>query len=400
MSGAVAVQEAALPRGVARAEAPPRVLFCTHSSRLGGAEHILLSLLGDYDARSSLFLFEDGPLVARLAGQAVRPVVAARASGFTAVKRDGALLRRALPLLGGMARMGVELARAARRHDLVYANSQKAFVLAAMAAPLARRKLIWHLHDILTEAHFGRAQLRLLRLLAGRAARIIVPSRAAAAALIAEGGDAARLRVVPNGVTLPRDGSEDMDRAALRARLGLPDGFLIGVFSRLSPWKGQHVVLRALARSPARAIILGDALFGEDDYAAALRREARALGLGERVRFLGHRDDVPALMRAVDAVVHPSIDPEPFGRTLVEAMLCRTPVIATALGAAPEILGEEAGWLVPPEDPEALAAAIGAVRVAPEAATARVAAGARRAEALFGERRMRDGVAAVIREVA
>ncbi len=83
-----------------------------------------------------------------------------------------------------------------------------------------------------------------------------------------------------------------------------------------------------------------------------LNRMVADLGLGDRVHFLGQRGDVPRLMRAVDAMIHPSIDPEPFGRTLVEAMLADVPVIATDAGAASDILeAGKAGTLVPPGEP-------------------------------------------------
>ena len=383
--------------------APPRVLFVNHSSRLGGAEFILLANLRGFDERSAVWLFEDGPLRERLRGVAVRTLMPSRPSGFTDFKRDSGGLLSAAPLLGGMVRMMGGIVAAARRHDLVYANSQKAFVLSAPAAALARRPLVWHLHDILTPAHFGASQLRLLRRLANRPARVIVPSRAAAEAYVALGGEARRVVVVPNGVTLEPDGTEGLDRPALRARLGLPDGtgFLFGVFSRLSPWKGQEVALRTLALRPdLHCVIAGDALFGEDAYAASLRRLTAELGVADRAHFLGHRSDVPALMRAVDAVVHPSIEPEPFGRTLVEAMLCRTPVIAAASGAAPEILVDGTGLLVPPGDPEALAVALDEVRAETMRTRERVVAGEARALALYTERGMREGIAAVVRDVA
>ena len=379
----------------------PRVLFVNHSSRLGGAEFILLATLQGFDERSAVWLFEEGPLRERLRGATVRTLIPSRPSGFTDVKRDSGGLLSAVPLLGGMVRMMSGIVAAARRHDVVYANSQKAFVLSAPAAVLARRPLVWHLHDILTPAHFGVAQLRLLRRLANRPARVIVPSRAAADAYVALGGEACRVVVVPNGVTLEPDVAEGLDRPARRARLGLPEsGFLFGVFSRLSPWKGQEIALRALALRPdTHCVIAGDALFGEDAYAASLRHLAAELGIADRVRFLGHRSDVPALMRAVDVVVHPSIEPEPFGRTLVEAMLCRTPVVAAAFGAAPEILADGTGLLVPPGDPQALAAALDEVRSNAERTRERVSAGEARALALFNERGMRDGIAAVVRDV-
>ncbi len=73
-------------------------------------------------------------------------------------------------------------------------------------------------------------------------------------------------------------------------------------------------------------------------------------GLQDRALFLGQRGDVPVLMQAVDAVIHPSVDPEPFGLTLVEGMLAGTPIIATDCGASSEILDNgRAGTLVAPE---------------------------------------------------
>ena len=184
--------------------------------------------------------------------------------------------------------------------------------------------------------------------------------------------------------------------------LGLRPGPLIGVFSRLAPWKGQHVVLQALAKLPGvHCIVAGSALFGEDAYAESLRLLASDLGIEDRVTFLGQRGDVPALMPAVDIVVHPSVDPEPFGRTLVEAMLARTPVIATDAGAASEILdGGEAGTLVPPGDAGALTEAIRETLAGNAALAARIERAEARARDLYGTGPMRRAIAELIARVA
>ena len=149
-------------------------------------------------------------------------------------------------------------------------------MLAALASAFGRKPLIWHLHDILSAEHFGPAQLRLVRILANRfSSRVIVPSIAVAEAFVELGGRAELLSIVPNGVSM--GATAGTDRAGLRKRLGLPTGFLFGVFSRLSPWKGQDVALRALAALPgAQCIIVGDALFGETEYVAQLHRMASA----------------------------------------------------------------------------------------------------------------------------
>jgi glycosyltransferase involved in cell wall biosynthesis len=337
-----------------------RVMIVSHSSRLAGAELVMLDLVRAFGAGSSAFLFEDGPLREALAEQRIPVTVSRHGSNFASVKRDRSLTR-ALPHLRGMAAVTAELADRARRHNVVYANSQKAFVLAAPAAALARRPLVWHLHDILTSAHFGGGQRRLTVALANRfATRVVVPSKAAAVAFTEAGGEPALVRIVPNGLDVRLDPAWTGARSSIRASLGLPQGFLFGVFSRLAPWKGQHVALDALAQIPdAHCAILGGALFGESAYEQSLRDMAQAMKIADRVHFLGHRNDVPRLMSVMDAVVHPSVDPEPFGRTLVEAMLCRIPVVAARTGAVPEILDEgRSGLLVPPSDAAALASSL------------------------------------------
>ena len=308
------------------AAAVPRVLFVNHTSTVSGAELVLLDVVGAWRGAAA-YLFEDGALNTALRARGIDVITARWGAGLDRVRRDSSLLR-ALPVAGRLAATQVELAATARRHDVMYANSQKAFVLAAVAAGITRRPLVWHLHDIMDGAHFGAGQRRLQIALANRwASCVVVPSKAASTAFVAAGGKPGLVHVVPNGLDLVRDPAS---QAELRRQLGLPAGRLFGVFSRLAPWKGQHVALQALAALPDTAcVIAGSALFGEQAYEQRLRDLVAELGLIDRVHFLGQRSDVPRLMQAVDAVVHPSVDPEPFGRTLVEAMLLRTPVVAT-----------------------------------------------------------------------
>ena len=124
------------------------------------------------------------------------------------------------------------------------------------------------------------------------------------------------------------------------------------MFGRLAAWKGQHVFIRALAGVPdLHAVIVGGALFGEEAYEADLKRLCAELGVADRVHFLGFRRDIPRLMRMMDLIVHASTAPEPFGRVLVEAMLARTPLIASRAGGALEIVQDRvSGRLVAPDD--------------------------------------------------
>ncbi len=375
---------------------PERVLFVDHTGQIGGAELILLDVV-EGRSRSSAFLFEDGPLGPELAERKLNLIVSKWGRNLSRFRRDSSWLA-AMPLAARLVAIVAEIARAARSHDVVYANSQKAFVLASIASFFARRPLIWHLHDIISPDHFGVVQRRMQVLLANaRAAKVIVPSKAAATAFIEAGGRSDLVEIVPNGLVLP---PEARTPAELRRSLELPMRPLVGVFSRLARWKGQHVLLEALAALPdVGCIVVGDALFGEQAYAAELKQMVLARGLADRVHFLGHRNDVPKLMMAVDAMVHPSIDPEPFGRTLVEAMLAGVPVIATDAGAAPDILeGGRAGTLVPPNDAQALARAIADVLAKPATLEGQLAYASARAQSQYGVAQMLDKIDLVIRK--
>ena len=379
------------------------ILFLTHTGRMGGAEMCLLTIAGGL--HGDVLLFDDGPLRQRLLARQVSVSLPRVRLDLQAIRRDRGMLK-VLPALAGIGALIRQIRQMAASHDLVYCNSQKSFVIGALASWFHRTPLLWHLHDILDRSHFGRLQISLVTTLANRCATCVVaPSRAVADAFVAAGGRAALVKVIANGVEPPA-GVELADREALRRSLDLPEGPLFGVFSRLSRWKGQQVALQALVSLPdAACIIAGDALFGEEEYARSLWMQAEQLGIANRVYFLGHRDDVAMLMRAVDVVVHPSIDPEPFGLTLVEAMLTGTPVIASDAGAASEILdGGRFGTLVPPGDAAGLAAALATTLHGhpgrPNAILRQVAAARCHAETHFSAQRLLDDIRCLTAAVA
>lgn len=345
-----------------------RILFVNHAAQLGGAEHVLLDVARHYGpGRCHVVLFADGPLRARLAGIGVGVTLLAAKGGMMRVTREAGRWRALLALPAVLA-MVARLARIARGYDVIYVNSQKAAVVGMLAGWLTGKPVVWHLHDILSAAHFAALQRRVVVGLANRAARrVIAISQATKQAFLDSGGDPRRVVVVPNGIDATRFiGLEALDVPAMRAGAGLSGRTLVGLFGRITPWKGQHVLIAALAELPeVHALIVGDALFGEADYKDSLRRQAEALGVADRVHWLGYRQDVPALMRMVDLVVHTSTAPEPFGLVIVEAVLAGRPVLASNHGASRELLGEESGWLVAPDDPVALARAIRGVLGSP-----------------------------------
>jgi glycosyltransferase involved in cell wall biosynthesis len=348
-----------------------RILFVCHTGALGGAEFVLMDIAQHCRQRCHVALLADGPLRDALEAKGVSVSIIAASEHMLGVTRDAAWSRslRAVPATLSAAR---RLARLARRYDMLFATSQKAGVLAMIAGRLARRPVVWQLHDIVSAAHFAGLQRRVSVWLANVAARtVLANSGASQLAFCAAGGRRDLVRVLPIGIDpAPFLAVSDEQAAGLRAALFPAGVTVVGLFGRLAPWKGQDVLINALADLPGvHAVIVGDALFGEAGFRAALHARAAAAGVAARITWLGFRDDVAALMRAVDIVVHTSTAPEPFGRVIVEAMLATRPVIATQGGATAELLGEAYPYLVAPGDSGALADAIRSV-VALDAARA------------------------------
>jgi len=242
--------------------------------------------------------------------------------------------------------------------------------------------LIWHLRDILPPGGARRVLLWGARALSPR---IICISQAVRASLP---DNQPQARVIHNGVALERFRPQEPS-PALREQLGLADGDrVLAIVSRLTPWKGHRTLLEALPRVAAahptvRLLVVGEPAFWTSDYAEELAALAEALGLADRVLFLGRREDVPELLALSEMLVLPSED-EPFGRVIVEAMAMGLPVVATATGGVPEIVvPEETGLLVPPRDPPALAEAVVTLLDDPERSRAMGQAGRERVSGLF-----------------
>ena len=224
-----------------------------------------------------------------------------------------------------------------------------------------------------------------------RGERVIAASRFIAELIVARHGtDPARIRVIPRGVdpAVFDPGSVSDDRVARLARAWrLPEGAPVVLLpGRLTGWKGQTVLIAALARLQRRDVccVLVGSDQGRRRHAAALLRQAQALGVADRLRLAGECDDMPAALMLADVVVHASTEPEAFGRVVIEAQAMGRPVIASDLGGPTETVEHGVtGWRVPPGDAEALAAAIEHALALP--AVERIAMGTRaRAAVLRG----------------
>lgn len=343
-------------------------LFVSHTGEKGGAELFLADIVKAGPRSWRACFLSGGGAADDLAECGRPPLLLSAGEKMLSIRRDssfGAMLRGALDVLA----VAWQLSRQAKNHDVICANSQKALFVCALAAKLSRRPLIWILHDIVTDPAFSAANRRASLTFSRLFARLVaVNSQETGRAFVKAGGEEDKVRIVYNGFDPAKASVYDPARAQqLRRELGLGPQPLIGLFGRLSEWKGQHVFLEAIAAMEGvQAVIVGSALFGQEAYEARIRTLASSLGLDSRVRFLGFRPDVTELMAAMDAVAHTSVVAEPFGRVVVEAMMCGRPVVATRGGGVTEIIRDgETGLLVPPADAPALAAALGRILADP-----------------------------------
>lgn len=333
-----------------------KILFLDQSGKPGGAELCLIDIAKPYRDRALVGLFADGAFKTLLEQHHI-PVEVFTNQPIQVRKQSNLL--QAFGSLGQLAPLVAKVVQTAHEYDLIYANTQKALVVGAIASFIARRPLVYHLHDILSPEHFSQTNLRVAVNLANRFASLVIAnSQASQTAFIQAGGRAELTKVIYNGFDINLYKTSPSDISKLRQQLGVANNFVVGHFSRLSPWKGQHILIDALAQCPPQvtAILVGDALFGEQDYVKELHQQITRLGLENRVKFLGFRADIPQLMAACDLVAHTSTAPEPFGRVIVEAMLCGKPVVAAKAGGAMELVEHGVnGFLTTPGESQELA---------------------------------------------
>ena len=363
-----------------------RILVLDHTAALGGAEIALSRLLAALKPtgfQTDVVLLSDGPLRELLEEAGHQVDVLPLAADIVDRSRNSLMSE---PLHS--ARAAVEFARFAvalageirsRRPDLVMANSLKSALFASVAAPLARRPWVWHLHDRLSSDYLPGAVAAAMRALARYGPRHVVANSGETLACLGA--------IRPDRTSVAYPG---LPSTAFGRRLVEPEGKVIGIVGRISSTKGQREFLSAAAlvarhHADARFRVIGTAMFNDHDYEREVRALADQLGISDRVTFTGWVSEAIAELDQLSLMVHASPVPEPFGQVVAEAMARGVPVIATRGGGVTEILDPELGTrtngrgsvtktalgqLVNPGDVEGLAVAMEWVLDHPEEAAA------------------------------
>lgn len=339
-----------------------RILLAVHSTKLGGAERMALLEAEHLEARFELLLSApEGPLRARFAahGEIVRPTATLPLWGASVRRWSGGLartLRDVIPMAALIRRRGVEL---------VITNSSVC-VAPVLAARLVGVPVVVHARDVPK----SRLAPLVLALHGKLADTVIVIADGLAPYFRAD----ARTRVVRivDGITMPAPPSRPRNAIGSPLRLCLVGG--------IDPRKGQDVGVAALARLRARGIPATLELVGrelDERFTATVRADARRLGVGDDVEFVGEVQDIGPYLDRADIVIAPSRG-EWTPLVLMEALAHGKPVVASSVGGVPDVVHDrEFGLLVPPERPAELADAIAELLSDPAGAAAMAQRGRR-----------------------
>jgi len=326
-----------------------RVLYLHHVVQISGAENSLLLLLRHLDrGRVSplVALPSSGPFSDALEWE-----------GIPVLRVPFGPLRNFMGVLKSVRRLFALIRE--QQIDLLHSNGPQTNVCAGLAGRLTGAPVVWHMRNLI----YGN-MWDVDRALAGLPTRIICNSDAIKARFRGSSGWDKAVTIL-NAVET-REFYPGQSGEPFRLDMGVPDGVTaVGIVGRIGLGKGHEVFVEAAIRLlaegyAARFFIIGDTLFPEDAWRAdALRRRVKEAGHDDRIRFVGCRRDIPVVMRGLDILVLAS-EAEPCGRVLFEAMASGTAVVATNTGGTPEIVrdGME-GILIPPQNPAALADAIG-----------------------------------------
>jgi len=323
-----------------------KLLFLDQFGYLGGGQRVLLETLSSLDRaqyQTLVALGTDGDFRERLLSEGIPVMDLPLGSYHSGEKTLSDYIRFCFRSLYCALVLTCWVLR--HRPNLLFANGPRTFVCVTLAGCLTRRPVIWHLHNVLA----GGAELFLLSLFSRWVHTIVVCSQAASGPLLNRRPSLrSKVKLIDNPVPrLPVPTPGDLDK--LREGLGVePEQICIGIFGRVTPFKGQWYFLQA-----ARIVLeqTEDTLFfvvgspaadkTDREYYLKLQRVVQQSGLMGRVFFIDHQREVEKFLAMMDVVVVASQGPEASPQTIVEAMSMGKAVIAPASGGIVEILEDD-----------------------------------------------------------
>jgi L-malate glycosyltransferase len=343
-----------------------KILFYSHTGQVSGAENILLLALKRLNREkfAPVAVCPEGNLVEEI-GKLGIPVKTVRQLEARFTWRVDLIFKYLYSLSGVIRQLRSEILK--EKPDLIHANSIRAGLTANLASAGTKLPVFWHIQDELKPHPFSIA-IRLLVAFSSRT-RLIPVSQATADSfrgqILRWFGKRVPERVVYNAIETEKFKYDPANRRKIRDEFGLSDDeFVLGAVGQITPRKGQLELIKSFAKAlslmpSATLLIVGAPMFNKDHvYLERLEQTVAELNLEEKVKFLGLRRDIPAIMQALDALVVNSKS-EALVVVAIEAMACGTPVIATSVGGTKEIIEHKTnGWLIKFGDEKQLIEAI------------------------------------------
>ncbi|MBU1355216.1 MAG: glycosyltransferase [Candidatus Edwardsbacteria bacterium] len=385
-----------------------KILFFDHSPIMSGAEYSLLDILQGLKNKPMdycLLTIQGSKLIKKTNDIGIETIEISLPERLLYINKNDFQKQpsRMIQSVGSIIKAVIEIYNILRRgkYDAIYTNTLKSHILGGLAGRLAGAKVIWHMRDIPIQPRPKRAI---------QFASTFIPDKIIAVSeAVGKQFGGRKVSVIHNGIdaeAIQKKAVQEMPVEIQRIMESSSGGPAIGIVGQIARWKGQDVFLRAaklLAEKlpQAKFLIIGEALFDEKDFRLELNNFVGNNNLQKRVIFTGHLENVYPVLKQLDVLVHCSVEPEPFGRVIIEAMALGVPVIATKGGAVEEIITNgESGLIVPPGDHHQLVGAVERILADRPLRNRIINSSTIKVQKVFGLKEMLDKIDGLIRQLS
>lgn len=328
----------------------PKILFFDHSAQFGGAEKSLAELIVGLRNVDSILVTSSETMMRKFETYGIRCILFNMPGKIVNKNRNTKFTFSELSLLFNSIFKFINLLKT-ESPDLVYTNTQKAHIIGGVAGRIQEIPVCIHFRDIFQKNLTSKLWVYTIYSLA---TSLIAISMAVAEQF----PHSDKVKTVYNGI----DTGKTVKKYQSDKRNIAPT---IGYVGQIARWKGVEFFIQAASiviqkyDKPVNFVIIGGPIFGDERYLEELKDLAHQLKINDKIQFKGVVEDALNEIAGFDVLVHLPVEPEPFGRVLIEAGTLGKPVIATNLGAIPEIvINNQTGFVVPPKEASAAADSI------------------------------------------